>query len=68
MTEAKRSKQVATNAVTRAKNATAVAKGRAKATTGKALGDRKLEMTGELEGAKGKAEQIGQKFKESLDA
>lgn len=66
MTGMKKTKLAATNSVTRAKNAAVVAQGRAKAATGTVLGDRKLEMTGELESAKGRVAQVGRKIKGSL--
>jgi uncharacterized protein YjbJ (UPF0337 family) len=53
-------------ATTHAKNAAEVAKGKVKATTGKVVGDRRLQAEGKIDEAKGRVKQAGQKVKETL--
>ena len=68
MTGTRKIKKTVHTATTRAKNATEVAKGKVKATTGKAVGNRHLQAKGNLEAAKGRVKQTGQRLKESLDS
>jgi uncharacterized protein YjbJ (UPF0337 family) len=67
MAEANRSKRTVSETKTHVKNAAETTKGRLKAATGKALGDRKLQAKGKVEEAKGKTKQAGQRVKESLE-
>jgi uncharacterized protein YjbJ (UPF0337 family) len=53
-------------ATTHAKNAAEVAKGKVKATTGKVVGDHRLQAEGKIDEAKGRVKQAGQKVKESF--
>jgi uncharacterized protein YjbJ (UPF0337 family) len=48
------------------KNAAEVAKGKVKSTTGKVVGDRRLQAEGKMDEVKGRAKQAGQKVKETL--
>lgn len=49
-----------------AKNAAAAAKGKIKATTGRVVGNYRLQAEGKIGEAKGRIMQTGQKVKESL--
>jgi uncharacterized protein YjbJ (UPF0337 family) len=62
-TSAKRSLARAT---THAKNAAGVAKGRVTAAAGKTTGNRRLQAEGKIEETKGRAQQAGQRVKETL--
>jgi uncharacterized protein YjbJ (UPF0337 family) len=67
MAEAKGTKRTVSEQTTHVKNAAETTKGKVKAATGKALGNRKLQAKGKLEEVKGKAKQTGQRVKESMD-
>ena len=64
--ESKGTKRTASNSKAHVKNAAETTKGKVKAATGKALGNRKLQAKGKLEEVKGKTKQAGQRVKESL--
>ena len=49
------------------KNAAETTKGKVKAATGKALGNKKLQAKGKLEEMKGKTKQAGQRVKETFE-
>lgn len=66
MVDKKKIQKTTKNTTAHVKNAAQVAKGQAKVTSGKALGDRKLETKGQLDKAKGRAKQAGQSVKESI--
>lgn len=66
MVDKKKVQKSAGTAVTHAKNAAEVAKGKVKSTTGKAVGDRRLQAEGKIDEAKGRVKQAGQNVKESL--
>jgi uncharacterized protein YjbJ (UPF0337 family) len=51
---------------THTKNAAEVAKGKVKSTTGKVVGDHRLQAEGKIDEVKGRAKQAGQKAKESF--
>jgi len=65
MAESNRTKRTVSETTTHVKNAAETTKGKVKAVTGKALGNRKLQVKGTLEEVKGKAKQAGQRVKES---
>jgi uncharacterized protein YjbJ (UPF0337 family) len=67
MATSKGAKRTISEQTTHVKNAAATTKGKVKAATGKALGNRKLQAKGKLEEVKGKTKQAGQRVKESLD-
>jgi uncharacterized protein YjbJ (UPF0337 family) len=67
MVETKGTKRTVSEKKTHVKNAAETTKGKVKAATGKALGDRKLQAKGKLGEVKGKAKQAGQRVKESLE-
>jgi uncharacterized protein YjbJ (UPF0337 family) len=61
-------KKKAGDAKAHAKNAATTTKGKVKAATGKALGNKKLQAKGKLEEAKGKTKQAGQRVKETFES
>ena len=63
---AESTKKKAGDAKTHVKNAAATTKGKAKAVTGKALGNKKLQTKGKLEEVKGKTKKAGQRVKEKI--
>jgi len=67
MVEIIRTKKTVTKTVTHAKHAAEVAKGKVKTATGKAIGNKTLEVKGQLDEVKGRAKQAGQHVKESLE-
>jgi uncharacterized protein YjbJ (UPF0337 family) len=67
MAEPRTTKRTTSEKKTHVKNDAETTKGKVKAATGKALGNRKLQAKGKLEEVKGKAKQAGQRVKESLD-
>jgi uncharacterized protein YjbJ (UPF0337 family) len=66
MVDNRKVKKSVGSAATHAKNAAEVAKGKVKSTTGKAVGDHRLQAEGKIDEAKGRVKQAGQKVKESL--
>jgi uncharacterized protein YjbJ (UPF0337 family) len=66
MVEKAKAKNTVHNATSHAKNAADVAKGKVKATTGKVVGDRSMQVEGKMDVAKGRAKQVGQKAKETF--
>jgi uncharacterized protein YjbJ (UPF0337 family) len=67
MSENNRTRKVANDATTRAKNAAQVTKGQIKVKAGKLLGDRGLETQGKLDTAKGRVKQVGHQIKKAID-
>jgi uncharacterized protein YjbJ (UPF0337 family) len=67
MVEKKQVKKAASRATAQVKNAAHVAKGTVKQSTGKALGDRKLQAKGTIEKTIGRVKQTGERAKRSLD-
>ncbi|MGB8179787.1 MAG: CsbD family protein [Acidimicrobiales bacterium] len=66
MVDNKKVKKSAGTAVTHAKNAAEVAKGKVKSSAGKVVGDHRLETEGKLDEAKGRVKQAGQKVSETF--
>jgi uncharacterized protein YjbJ (UPF0337 family) len=67
MVEKKEVKKAASRATTQVKNAAHVAKGTVKESTGRALGDRKLQAKGTIEKTIGKVKQTGERAKKTLE-
>jgi uncharacterized protein YjbJ (UPF0337 family) len=66
MVDKKKVQKSVGTATTHAKNAAQVAKGKVKSTTGKVVGDHRLQAEGKIDEAKGRVKQAGQKVKETL--
>lgn len=66
MIDKKNARKTAGTATTHAKNATEVAKGKVKATTGQVVGNHRLQAAGRIDEVKGRAKQTGQKVRDSL--
>jgi uncharacterized protein YjbJ (UPF0337 family) len=66
MVDKKKAQKSVGTAAAHAKNAAEVAKGRLKSTTGKVVGDHRLQAEGKIDEAKGRVKQAGQKVKESF--
>jgi uncharacterized protein YjbJ (UPF0337 family) len=66
MVDKKKVQKSVGTAATHAKNAAEVAKGKVKSSTGKVVGDHRLQAEGKIDEAKGRVKQAGQKVKESL--
>ena len=63
----KAARRTISRATTHAKNAAHVARGRVKVVAGKRTGNRRLQAEGRIEELRGRAKQIGQRVKESLE-
>ena len=63
----KNAKKASSNVQAHVKNAAEVAKGKVKTATGKATGDKRVEVKGRLDQAKAKAKQAGQRIKEAIE-
>ena len=61
-------KKKASAAKSHVKNAAEVTKGKVKAATGKAVGNKRLQTKGKLEVVKGKTKQAGQRVKETFES
>jgi uncharacterized protein YjbJ (UPF0337 family) len=64
---AESTKKKTSDAKAHVKNAAVTTKGKVKAATGKALGNKRLQVKGTLEEMKGKTKQAGQRVKETFE-